>query len=107
MFGQSLEIEVEEVSISLEEWETLMAIASKKELSSNLADAEKRLNQKPLPGNLSDYINEQQVSSIKKLQGFGWGLYFIRRSNPDDIMTVMCLPNTQETAVIETDGTVN
>jgi hypothetical protein len=90
------EIEVGEEKISEEEWAQLMARAH-----------EKRGQQPAVPDNIDAYLNRTQLASIRKLEEFGWELFFIRRSDPDEVLTVMYLPRLGETAVIEKDGTVN
>lgn len=101
------EIEVGEEEISEEEWATLMALAHKHPPSSAVASGDKRGRQEAVPENPRLYLNRAQLGSISKLETFGWELFFIRRSNPDEILTVMYLPRSRETAVIEKDGTVN
>ena len=63
-----------------------------------------------LTGRIEDYDEQtHQVVETRNLDGRAVRgvLYFVRRSNPEDIVTVMCLPNSRETAVIELDGSVN
>lgn len=101
------EIEVEEEQISEDEWAQLIATAQWRDHLSPTASDEKRGKQPAVPDNLRLYLNRAQLASIKKLEDFGWELFFIRRSNPAEMLTVMYLSRSRETAVIEQDGTIN
>ena len=68
---------------------------------------EKRNNLLPIPGNYMDFLNESQQVSVKKLEEFGWEVFFIRRSNLDNPITIMHDPNTDKTALIEQNGDIN
>ena len=63
-----------------------------------------RNTQAPLPDRLSDYLNEAQLRTISKMEGFGWKLFFIRRPLFQETITIMQSPDCTETALIETDG---
>jgi len=98
--------EVVEENVSDEEWEALLSTMQKKIFSVSKEDIEKRTKQNPVPVNLSDYLNKLLFATIKKLQSFGWELFFIRRSDPNEVLTIMHFPSSGETAVIEKDGSV-
>ena len=100
-------IEVDENQISEEEWALLVTRAQQLSNTSPAVSNEKRGNQPAVPENAEMYLNRAQLSSISKLESFGWELFFIRRSCRSEILTVMYLPRSGETAVIEKDGTVN
>jgi hypothetical protein len=100
-------IEVEEDQISEEEWAQLWAIAQKQDHLPPTVSNEKRGKQPAIPENLRLYLSRAQLASIKKLETFGWELFFIRRSDPEEMLTVMYLSRSGETAVIEQDGTIN
>ena len=104
MFGSLPEASVEETDLSTEEWAAMMAMMSP---SQKATYNEKRVKQPPIPLNKSDILTTLQKATIQRLEGFGWELMFIRRSNPRDIITVMHLPFSNETALIEKDGSVN
>ena len=101
------DIEVEEDQISEEEWAKLMDRAQHQAPVPPARHDEKRHRKSAVPEHPSQYLTRLQLSSISKLETFGWQLFFIRRSNPDETLTVMHLPSSGETAVIEKDGTVN
>lgn len=99
--------EVKEENISDEDWESFLSAMQKNKGFVVNENSDKRTKQDPIPVNLSDYLNKLQFASIRKLQNFGWELFFIRRSDPTDIKTVMYYPSSGATALIENDGTVN
>ena len=63
-----------------------------------------RNTQPALPERLSEYLNEAQLRTIEKMEGFGWKLFFIRRPLFQETITIMQSPDCQETSLIETDG---
>ena len=64
----------------------------------------KRDKQPPIPENLSEYLNDAQLRTINKMEGFGWKLFFIRRPLFQEVITIMQSPDGSDTALIETDG---
>jgi hypothetical protein len=68
---------------------------------------EKENKQAAVPEHPARFLDTLQLSSIRNLETFGWQLFFVRRSNPDETLTLMDLSSSGETAVIEKDGTVN
>lgn len=99
--------EVDEEHISLDEWDELLSTMEKRPLSPPLDIDERRIKQKPIPDNPSEYLNHHQLESINKLEGFGWELFFIRRAIPEEVLTIMRFPSTGMTALIEKDGSIN
>lgn len=105
MFDQ--DIGVEESQITEEEWAQLISRVQMQDCPAAADHQEKRDRQSAVPDHPAQYLNKLQLSSIGKLEAFGWQLFFIRRSDPTETVTVMYLPSSGETAVIEKDGTVN
>ena len=70
--------------------------------------SEKRQLQKPVPDNLDEIISQEQLATINKLESFGWELFFVRRSTPEEIVPIMRCPISSEcyTAVVDKDGSV-
>ena len=64
----------------------------------------KRDKQPPIPENLSEYLNDAQLRTINKMEGFGWKLFFIRRPLFQEVITIMQSPDGSDTALIEIDG---
>ena len=45
----------------------------------NEVDDEKRNHEKPIPDNLDDLLNDFQLMALRRIEGFGWELRFVRR----------------------------
>ncbi len=69
--------------------------------------SDKRTGQEPIPANLSSYINELQIGTLKRIEEFGWHLWFIRRPLFQDVKVVVANKLKDSTAVLEEDGTMN
>jgi len=68
---------------------------------------ERRNRSKPVPINVSEYLNEDQNHSLRQLEGFGWRLAFIRRQLAQDAVVVVCNDDERKYGVLETDGSIN
>ncbi|MBT8147527.1 MAG: hypothetical protein KJN90_11790 [Gammaproteobacteria bacterium] len=99
--------QLKEAQISEEEWAQLISKVRTQDRPPASNHREKRDKQSAIPEYSAQYLNKLQLASISKLETFGWQLFFIRRSDPAETVTVMHLPSSGETAVIEKDGTVN
>ena len=102
-----LTYDVEESHITDEHWNSLFSSLEKKELPKLEIKTENRHKEPAIPENPSQYLNSIQMESINKLEEHGWQLFFIRRSNLDETLTIMHFPKTGMTALIEKDGTIN
>ena len=51
--------------------------------------SDKRNSEIPVPDNLSEYLNDAQLHSLKRVEEFGWHLAFIRRPLFQDIVPVV------------------
>jgi rhodanese-related sulfurtransferase len=78
-------------------------------LSGFSKEDDKRLSKPPIPDNLEQYLTEQQILAIRKLEGFGGSLWFVRRALFADITPVVRLSDKlqSEIAVVEADGSLN
>ena len=43
-----------------------------------MVDKEKRSDDSAIPQPLNEYMNESQIMSLRRIEGFGWELRFIR-----------------------------
>ena len=100
-------IELDEDQLFEEEWLQLVARAQQQNHRTPTISEDKRGKQPAVPESPNLYLNRAQQASIGKLENFGWELFFIRRAVPAEILVVMHLPRSGETAIIEKDGTVN
>lgn len=69
--------------------------------------SDKRTGQEPIPANISSYMNDLQVGTLKRIEEFGWHLLFIRRPLFQDVKVVVSNKHNSQTAVLEEDGTMN
>lgn len=68
---------------------------------------EKRKGVNPIPENLKEILNEAQLSTLNKMEGFGWRLEFVRRPLFQSITPVLFHSDSKHYAVLEDDGTLN
>jgi hypothetical protein len=69
----------------------------------------KRGSTKPIPKNLHQFMNPEQLQTYRGMQAYGWHLKFVRRTKLQRPLFVMTLPEQGGggLAVIEEDGTFN
>lgn len=70
-------------------------------------DKDKRRGEKPIPENLKDFLNEEQLAAVKKMEEFGWKLKFVRRPAFEKPMVVVTSGAGGKIGVLEEDGRVN
>ena len=68
---------------------------------------EKRKGVSPIPEILKEVLNEAQLSTLNKMEGFGWILEFVRRPLFQGVVPVLFHPNSKQHGVLEDDGTLN
>jgi len=68
---------------------------------------EKRKGVSPNPEILKEVLNEAQLSTLNKMEGFGWMLEFVRRPLFQGVVPVLFHPNSKQHGVLEDDGTLN
>lgn len=78
------------------------------EITDTLLPAEfmQRGQLKPVPDNVSDFLNEQQLLALRTMQYFGWSLWFIRR-NETPTVVVINEALSRQFAVLESSGFIN
>ncbi|MEZ5541739.1 MAG: hypothetical protein R3F42_06825 [Pseudomonadota bacterium] len=67
---------------------------------------EKRRGQPPVPGNLKDILNEQQLISLRQIENFGWQLHFVRRPLFQDPVVVIVSAEGDRFGTLEADGRI-
>lgn len=65
----------------------------------------KRRGINPVPYNIGEFLNHQQLVSLRQMEYFGWRLSFIRRMGTDAPMTFVS--NGSRFAKLEVDGSLN
>jgi hypothetical protein len=68
---------------------------------------EKRIGEAPVPRNLKEVLNEDQLHTLRRMEKFGWILKFIRRPLFQDVLPVLYHPDGNKMGVLEDDGTLN
>lgn len=68
---------------------------------------ERRVGSKPVPDNLSRYLNEIQIQELRNLEDFGWELLFVRRPAIQKTVAVVVDANGNIVGVLEDTGNVN
>lgn len=67
---------------------------------------DKRNKQKPIPNNLRDFLTEDQLISLSRIESFGWEIEFIRRPLFQSPLVVVKGPTNQVGILLE-DGTID
>ncbi|WP_052691914.1 hypothetical protein [Teredinibacter purpureus] len=68
---------------------------------------ERRDQSKPIPMNVAEYINDDQVMSLRNMESFGWQLAFVRRPLFQDAVVVVVNADQSQYGVLESDGSIN
>jgi hypothetical protein len=68
---------------------------------------EKRNRVNPIPENLKEVLNDAQLLTLNKMEGFGWMLEFVRRPLFQGITPMLFHPDNNLYGVLENDGTLN
>ncbi len=68
---------------------------------------ERRRDEKPVPDNLSKYLNGAQLQELHNVESFGWELMFVRRPLFQETVAVIIDAQGHIMGVLEEDGTIN
>ena len=68
---------------------------------------EQRIGKPPVPENLEETLNEEQIFTLRRMEAFGWELKFIRRPLFQDVLPVLFHTDSNQFGVLEDDGTLN
>ena len=85
----------------------LQKATSSKNHNAQIKSLEKRKGQMAIPLNLGDYLNQDQLDSLKHMENFGWNLSFIRRATGRPIEAIVVSSDKQSYGVLESDGSIN
>lgn len=58
----------------------------------------------PIPANLATLLNDLQLLGIRRMEGFGWDLRFVRRQALPAPIPVIADPSGHQLAVVDQDG---
>ncbi|MEX1664328.1 hypothetical protein [Zhongshania arctica] len=70
-------------------------------------DHDKRRGEDPVPHNAEKMLNELQRLSLKRLEGYGWRLHFIRRPLFQEVVVVVIDSAGEKMGILEEDGSVD
>ena len=70
-------------------------------------ERERRKGMTPVPEKLSEVLNDAQMLSLNKLEGFGWNLQFVRRPLFQEVVPVLFHPDNGTLGVMRDDGTLD
>jgi len=70
-------------------------------------DDEKRDTEKSIPDNLEDIHSEFQMMALRRIEGFGWELRFVRRPSYQVPTPVVFSADGGKIGVLEEDGRIN
>ena len=68
---------------------------------------ERRGDGNQVPKSLDEVLNEMQLLTLSKMEGFGWMLAFIRRPLFQNIVPVLLHPDNDALGTLEGDGALN
>lgn len=68
---------------------------------------DKRKGDEPIPEHVKSYLNSDQLAELHSIEGFGWGLKFIRRPLFQDPVVVVTSADGKSIGVLEEDGRLN
>ena len=67
---------------------------------------EKRKGRTPIRGNLDLLLNQKQMSTLEKIEKFGWQLNFVRQPLLQQPIAVIISPKGDKLATLELDGRI-
>ena len=70
-------------------------------------DDEKRDRADPIPDNLDEILSEFQFMALRRIEGFGWELRFVRRPAFQEVIPVIFSSDGSKIGVLEEDGRIN
>ena len=70
-------------------------------------DSDRRIAGNQLPSSLDGFLNEMQLATLNKMEGFGWMLAFIRRPLFQESIPVLMHPDCHRFGTLEHDGVFN
>ena len=68
---------------------------------------DKRIGEKPVPDNVKDYLNGDQLAKLAAIERFGWTLRYIRRPLFRECVVVVMNQDGGSIGVLEEDGRLN
>lgn len=70
-------------------------------------DKDKRKGLKPIPENIKEHMNEEQLLKLSAISKFGWEIKYIRRPLFQDPVVVVINAEGDSIGILEEDGRLN
>ena len=70
-------------------------------------DKDKRKGLKPIPKNIKEHMNEEQLLKLSSINKFGWEIKYIRRPLFQDPVIVVINAEGGSIGILEQDGRLN
>lgn len=67
----------------------------------------KRRGEMPVPMNLRELLNQEQMASVRQMESFGWRLAFVRRPSSETPVAIVESTDGRSYGTLEIDGTIN
>ena len=61
----------------------------------------------PVPHNVTNYLNEDQLAQLHVIEGFGWKLKYVRRTDSDEAVIIVSNQDGSSIGTLEEDGRLN
>jgi len=68
---------------------------------------DKRKGGNPIPDDVKNYLNDDQLAVLHKIEGFGWSLKFVRRPLFLEPVVIVTNADGSSLGVLENDGRLN
>ena len=68
---------------------------------------DKRTGDSPIPEDIKEYLNEDQLDQLHTIEGFGWHLKYVRRPVFQEPVIVVTSQDGQSIGILEEDGRLN
>ncbi len=68
---------------------------------------EKRTCNKPIPDDISEYLNTAQLAELHKIESFGWTIKYIRHPLFQEHVIFVSSADGRSIGVLEEDGRLN
>ena len=69
--------------------------------------ADKRIGEDPIPEDIKNYLNEDQLDQLHKIESFGWHLKYVRRPVFQEPVIVVTSQDGKSIGILEEDGRLN
>jgi len=76
-------------------------------MNGNECPKERRIDQNALPEDVKNRLTSEQITTVARLEGFGWSIRFVRRPLFQEQTVILFDPSGQRHAILEEDGSLD